>query len=107
MISITLTPDTYRSFQSFLHREKDFLLSIRSMSQDILTPKGTGSVELISADLELIKRLQSGLRSDWSLTLTEADADLLLEIGSHNKFSDRQELWNELDEKITADLSGD
>ncbi len=102
---IYLTEALQRQMAGWLIWEKDHLLSIRSMSRNILIPTVTGSLEIISNDLEMANRMRFALRPDGNPDFQEEDCQTVLEIASNNRYEDKVEFWNAMKVAMTQGLN--
>ena len=91
-------------FIGWMHREKDFLLSIVSMAQHILVPRVTESLTMVQEDLALTRDLidKTYQTGEGPIELTAQETDLLLGIAPLNRLPEREALWSE----ITSQLGG-
>lgn len=97
---IPLTETQLKMLIGWLHREKDYLLSIRSMARSIILPQVDGSEEILSNTLETVNRIRIDLIRTSQLHVSEEDAELLLDSAEKNSFAEKQPFWDELKEKI-------
>jgi len=101
MPTINFTDAQRAQLIGWLNREKDFLLSIESLSRRVLLPKATGSISLIGADLQLCIDLRDKLRSSEELVvLTDDECEALLAVAESNEYEDRRELWEGVSQVI-------
>ncbi len=85
-----------RQLAGWLRWEKDYLLSIRSMARCILIPTVSGSLEIISNDLDVANRMRFALRPDGDPDFLREDCETVLEVANHNRYPDKAEFWNEM-----------
>ena len=105
MPQLSLIPDQKAQLVGWLNREKDYLLSIRSMASQIIVPDVTGTLELIKRDLEFIVRVRSAVRDqedDQLVELSDEDTDTLIDVGRNNKYSNRDVFWKGIIEAASA-----
>ena len=93
---LNFTQDQKSQLAGWLNREKDFMLSVRSMASQILIPDITGTLELIKQDFEFIIRVREAIRDthdDEPIEISEQDIETLIDIGRGNKYANRAEFW--------------
>ncbi len=90
---------------AWLTREKDHLLSMRALGRQIVIPGATGTLEVISNDLELVVRLRFAIRTDSDPDLLEGDIESLVDIADANRFADREDFWKEMRQMFMVALS--
>jgi hypothetical protein len=106
MPQLDFSKDQKSQLAGWLNREKDYLLSVRSMATQILTPEITGTLELIKQDLEFVVRVRSAIRdtdNDEPIELSEQDSETLIDIGRGNKYANRAEFWRGIIEVACRD----
>ena len=91
---------------AWLTREKDHLLSMRALGRQIVIPGATGSLEVISNDLEMVVRLRWAIRTDSNPDLLEGDIETLIDIADENQFEDRADFWRSIKTLLEGTLNG-
>ncbi|MEK0324413.1 MAG: hypothetical protein QQN63_01810 [Nitrosopumilus sp.] len=100
-MKVPLTIEQKRQLAGWLTREKDYLLSVRSMAQKIQIPAVTGSLDIICSDLEMTNRMRFTLRPDGEPDFQEEDLQTVLEIAGRNRFPDKEDFWNGIKTLLT------
>ena len=98
---INLNIEQKRQLAGWLTREKDFLLSIEAMAEKIQIPAVSGSLELISNDLDSVEKMRFALRPDGRLDFLDDDLQIVLEVAEKNKFADKRDFWNDIRALLT------
>lgn len=97
MPTLNFTPPQRAQLIGWLNREKDFLISLDSLSRRILIPKTTGSDEMIARDLDIARSLRSKIASHGeTVELTEDECEILVMAAEFNSVDDRKEMWEEV-----------
>lgn len=108
MPKFVLTHSQKAQLVSWLNREKDYLLSCRSIAQQILTPRVTGTLELISNDLDFVTRVREEVKDEdpslgpMPVLLSDDDIQAIIDIGHANTYPKLQSFWNEIIEVLGA-----
>ncbi|MEK0326655.1 MAG: hypothetical protein QQN63_13235 [Nitrosopumilus sp.] len=102
---ITLTNDQKAQLVGWLHREKDHSLSIVAMSERVIIPRATGTLELIRNDYEWILRVKDAIRESGneSVDLSNDDIETLILVARSNNYADRREFWKGIISAIGED----
>lgn len=94
MPQITLTNEQKAQLVGWLNWEKDHLLSIVSMSKQIILPKVSGTLELAKNDLDFLVRLRNNLRNtDLTIDFNVQDIEILSDVAGQNPYANRREFW--------------
>ena len=103
MTQITLTNDQKAQLMGWLKREKDYLLSIVSMSERILLPRVSGALEFVKNDLDYVSRLRDTLRnSGLELELTIEDIEILADVAAKNPYDNRRDFWTSISRALPS-----
>lgn len=103
MPTITLSNDLKAQLIGWLNREKDFLLSIDSMAERIITLRRTGTLDCIKADLDAVTKLRLTLRGpDVESEITEEEADMLIDAAELNPYNNRIQFWDTIKKAIVS-----
>lgn len=96
MPQVYLSNEQKAQLVGWLNREKDHLLSIVSMAERIIIPGATGTLELAKNDLEFASRLRLSLRNRESsiISLSDDDAETLVQVARANKLEERDAFWS-------------
>lgn len=111
MPQITFTDDQKRQLVGWLNNEKDYLLSATTMSERILIPRVTGTLELLLSDLEFVRRLRRTIKGydengvptrapDDKVELSYQDTETLVDIARSNRYENREVFWRSIIESI-------
>ena len=92
---INLTNSQKAQLMGWLRREMDHSLSILAMSERVIIPRATGTLELIRSDYEWIRRVKDAVREskDGPVDLSDQDIETLRDIAWANNYADRREFW--------------
>jgi hypothetical protein len=96
MPNVNLTSDQKAQLVGWLNREKDHLLSVKSMAEKIQVPKVTGTLELIRNDLEFVVRVRAAIREtddNTPVEISTADSETLVDVARDNTYANREEFW--------------
>lgn len=105
MPQLTLAPDQKAQLKGWLNREKDYLLSIKSMAQQIIVPSVTDTLELIKRDFEFIFRVREAVPpegDDSPIELADEDLETLIDVARSNRYANRDVFWRGIIEAATA-----
>lgn len=102
MTLIALSSNQKAQLVGWVNREKDFMMSIRAMSERIITPRATGTLELIKNDYEWLERIKLSVKEsgDGPVDLAESDVETLVEVARANNYADRREFWRSVIETV-------
>ena len=103
---VTMDLSQKKMLGAWLTREKDHLLSMRALGRQIVIPGATGSLEVISNDLEMVVRLRYAIRTDGFPDILEADIESLIDIADENQYADREEFWRAIKALLEGTLNG-
>ena len=99
MPTINFSDDQKSQLVGWLNREKDHMLSVKSMADKIILPGVTGTLELIKQDLEFVIRVRTAIRTverDDPVELSIQDCETLVDVGRANNYSNRDEFWKSI-----------
>jgi len=98
---INLNIEQRRQLAGWLTREKDYLMSTEAMAEKIQIPAVSGSLELVSNDLDSVERMRFALRPDGRLDFLDDDLQIVLEVAERNRFPDKEDFWNGMKALLT------
>lgn len=93
---VSFTDDQKSQLVGWLNREKDHLLSIKSMAEKIILPGVTGTLELIKQDLDFVVRVRTAIRTvdrDAPIDLSLQDREALVDVARSNTYANRESFW--------------
>ena len=75
------------------------------MSERVILPRVTGTLELAKNDLEFLTRLRNTLRnSDLTVQLSTEDIETIAEVAGKNQWENRKEFWLSIERLAGAAL---
>ena len=105
---VDLTDAQKAQIIGWLHREKDYLLSIKSMAERVLTPRTTGTLELARNDYDFVVRLLDAIyHREGPVELSDSDCETLDDIAQANPYPDRAMFWRGVSDAVTEHLHKD
>lgn len=96
MPTINFTDDQKSQLVGWLNREKDHLLSVKSMAEKVIVPAVTGTLELIKNDLEFVVRVRTAIRTverTDPVEMSFQDCEILVDVARANTYANREEFW--------------
>ena len=94
---VPLMVEQRRQLSAWLMREKDHIISMRALGRSILIPSVTGSLDIVSNDLEMVNRMRFALRKiTEDPDFLEEDLQTVIEVAEKNKFEDKEQFWSEI-----------
>ena len=83
----------------WLNREKDYMLSVKSMAEKIILPGVTGTLELIRNDFDFVMRVRAAFHTKnraEPVEMSVQDGETLVDVARANPYANREHFWRSI-----------